>query len=133
MTKEEWKVVEEKLKIPGRPVNMICDGYQLALSLERIALMKLAICVYIDNKMRGSMILEDCEERRRFFQPHARSVYSSKEKKELIKLFGKRWLKAKGTNIDAVHIQYYPWWKSFKSLKSHLIKNNTSIELAPEA
>lgn len=28
--------------------------------------------------------------------------------------------------------RYEPWWPSFPSLKRHLVKNNTSIELAEE-
>lgn len=133
MTKEEWGIVEKKLAGIYCSATLMCDGYRLTLCLEPISKMGLAICAYINGTMDFKYALDECEERKRFFCVRTKAAYTQKERKDLIKSCGKRWLKNRGFELDKVYTSYYPWWKSFRSLKAHLIKNNTSIELAPEA
>lgn len=132
MTKQEWDIVEEHLKHQFYAVVLICDGYRLTLQLCQIKGMELAIWIWINGQMKGSWYQEDCEERRRFFWPRARHRWSAKSRKTL-KGMGAKYLKSKGIDLNEILIIHYPWWKSFRSLKAHLIKNNVSIELAPEA
>ncbi|NJD38750.1 MAG: hypothetical protein FIA89_10600 [Geobacter sp.] len=129
MTKQDWTYTEERLKQQYAIVVLLCDGYRLSLTLNRIGNMELAICTYINGEMKGSWFLDDCEERRRFMRPIVKYVMSAKDRKSWVKDFGKRYLKAKGIDVDKTYTTYLPWWKSFRSLKAHLIANNTSIEL----
>lgn len=133
MTKQDWAYVEEQLKKQFVIVNLICDGYRLSLQLSRIGKMSLAIFIYVNGELNGRWILDDCEERRRFFYPRVRYAMSEKDRKSWVKDFGKRWLKAHNIDVDKTYTDYLPWWRSFHSLKTHLIKNNTSIELVAEA
>lgn len=133
MTKADWDMVEKKLGQIYCSATLMCDGYRLTLRVERISKMGLAIYVYINGVLDFKFAVDDCEERRRFFCVRTKAVYSQKEQKDMIKACGKRWLKQRGYDVDKVYTMYYPWWKSFRSLKSHLIKNNTSIELITEA
>ena len=126
MTKEDWAYVEETLKSPYKIVKLNCDGYILGLHLQRIGTYKLAICVYVNSKLRGDWILNDCEERRRFFKRTQKSILSASGMKKFRKLSKKEqeeWREKFFYDI------YSPCWTSFGSLKKHLEENNESIEL----
>lgn len=126
MTNEEWKKVEEDLKIPFNRVRLNCDGYKLSLALMRISTYQMGICPYIDGKIKGEWLLNDCEERRRFFNKCERSVLTAKGKKGYAKLPKKR---QKELHEKYFYDVYKPFWTSFRKLKKHLIENNESIEL----
>ena len=126
MTKEDWAYVEETVKRPYKIVKLNCDGYILSLRLRRVDVYKLAICVYVNSKLRGDWILNDCEERRRFFKRTQKSILSASGMKKFRKLSKKEqeeWREKFFYDI------YSPCWTSFGSLKKHLEENNESIEL----
>jgi len=127
MTKAEWEAAEQKLMSPWGVVRLICDGFKLSLHTQRDK-MRLVIMPYIDDEFKGVWIGTDCEERRRFM----RIVKHKRWKKTMWKGFTKKDLKQLDIDPDETFDSYTPWWTSFKTLKAHLIKNNTSIELAPE-
>lgn len=130
MTKEQWQEVEKSLMHLYEPVKLICDGYNLTLRLTRNK-MQLVIAFYVNGRMTPEWMDQDCEERRRFFRPAKHSVWTASQKAQIAKMSKKQ---LKRLNIDpGKHVVFhYPWWTSFKSLKAHLVKFNTSIELAPE-
>ncbi|WP_041720240.1 hypothetical protein [Alkaliphilus metalliredigens] len=127
MKSEEWKKVEVKLESFYTSVKLDCDGYEVTLKLERMGQFKNVIAVYVNGSIKGKWYLEDCEERRRFFKPTTRSMFSQKDKKEAYKKLSKKLLKEMEERFK--YTTYQPYWTSFKSLKSHLIKNNNVIEL----
>ncbi|MFZ2949535.1 MAG: hypothetical protein WA003_08620 [Desulfuromonadaceae bacterium] len=132
MTKAQWDAVEKSLTHQYAKVVLICDGFSLQLGIRKIAEMKLAIAFSVNG--RGDYVewmKTDCEERRRFFRPYTRSVWS-KPQLDMMKKMTKKQLQNRSLDPGKTFTTYYPWWTSFKTLKSHLIKNNTSIELAPE-
>ena len=131
MTKEEWAKAEEALKHLWNPVVLVCDGYRLRLELTRVTAMSLGITFYVDGWMQGSWILEDCEERRRFFRPRALRVHSAKYRRAFKKLSAET-RKHLGFDPEATFAAYSFHWTSFSALKRHLIKHNQSIQLAPE-
>lgn len=132
MTKEEWDDVEKTVMTRFGRVKLLCDGYQLRLGLVKLSAMKLGIGMWINGEINVEWMQADCEERRRFFRPYTRSVWSAPQLAQL-KKFSKKQLQNSGLDIGKTFTTYYPWWTSFKPLKAHLIKNNTSIELAPES
>ena len=127
MTAEEWKRVEETLSTPyGGIVRLKIDGYNVAISHALIEPLKYGLAIYIDDVFKGKWIMEDCDIRRRFLQKHTKSLLKAKEKKALMrqrKAFREQIMK------DMTFEWYSPYWSSFRCLKSHLIKNNKSIEL----
>jgi len=132
MTKTEWEAIEKSLMTQAARVVLVCDGYRLQLRITRIAEMKLAIGFSING---GSDYLEwmktDCEERRRFFRPYTRSVWN-KSQLDMFKKLSKKQMQIRVVDPGKTFTTFYPWWNSFKALKSHLIKHNTSIELEAE-
>lgn len=129
MTPQDWKEVEKSLKSFYSAVNLMCDGYKVTLLLGPISQFKNALLVYIGGEIRGKWLREDCEERRRFFRSVTKSICSPKEKKAWKKLSKKTRLELEAMTR---YTSYYSYWTSFRALKSHLIKNNSEIELVRE-
>ena len=75
---------------------------------------------------KGKWLLEDCEIRRRFCQKHTKSLLNAKGKQKL-----KRERKEIREQVikNTTYEWYEPYFSSFRTLKSHFIKNNNSIEL----
>ncbi|MDR9503391.1 hypothetical protein RI662_03625 [Brevibacillus agri] len=123
---QDWKDIEQRLKGFYDSVKLICDGYELTLVLQRIGQFHNAIAVYIDGKIDGKWMIEDCEQRRRFYCPKSKSFYSKKDMAEFKKISKRIFKEMQAKNK---YVYYEPYWTSFRSLKNHLIKNNESIEL----
>lgn len=132
LTKQEWQEIEERLKRFYSPVYLNCDGYKVTLVLARVGQFNNAISVYVDGVFKGKWFLKKdgawCEEARRFFPLRTKAHYPEKEKKKLIRIFGKKGAREK-FNIDARSEGRALYWKAFGPLKRHLIANNESIEL----
>jgi len=132
ITAQEWKEIEEHLKSFYSTVRLNCDGYDVALRLERIDQFKNGILVYVNGELKMKWLGEDCEERRRFLRPVKKSAFSQKQKASLKKMSKRLRQKAGLPDPDASYTYYAPYWTSFRTLKSHLIKNNSTIELVRE-
>lgn len=126
MTKDEWEQAENALHSLFNYVKLNIDGYEITLKLERVGTYKNVIMLYINDKLDFKLLLEDCEERRRFARIRTRT---------LLKADSKKWLKKQSKKLQAeltekcTYTYYEFWWTSFNSLKKHLIKNNTNIEV----
>jgi hypothetical protein len=127
ITPQDWKIIEQRLKSFYDPVELLCDGYALTLVLRRYDSFRNVIAVYVNGVVEGKWLIEDCEERRRFFCPRTKNLLTSKEKAALKKL-SKRMLKQMEARSKFTY--YEPYWSSFRALKSHLIKHNNVIEWA---
>lgn len=130
MTNGDWKYMEEELdRIYGR-VELLCDGYRVQFQYGAIGKRLFIHTAYINGWFKGSWLLDDCEERRRFYRK--RSVFALPLKlRKLEKKLGKRILRQRNIDPDK-RIDHYDFkWTSFNQLKKHLIANNNSIELAP--
>lgn len=128
MTKEEWESVERKLCYPGDGVHLKIDGYNVTLRVM-IYKMKMVIAIYVNGYIKCEWLIKDCDIRRRFYQRSKHSLLTAAEKKKLAR-------KSKSVQKEvqewATYYSFSPYWTSFRSLKRHLIKNNTSIELCKE-
>ena len=126
-------MVEQRLMDQAQPVGLICDSYHLCLKLGLFRKrMQLVIEIYVNGQIKGEWCTNDCEERKRFLRPVVTSAWSAKARKAM-KGISKVRLKRSGLDPNEKITLYYPWWTGaqFKALKSHLIRHNTSIELAP--
>ncbi len=130
MNAEDWKSVETKLCLSGSSVKLKADGYELTLIIIPYKSLKNCIAVYVNGSIKGEWVLNDCDIRRRFYCRHTRSLLTQKVKKRL-----KKESKAVREIVLSHPTEYdwfEPYWSSFRSLKSHLIKNNNSIEIIQE-
>ena len=129
MTVEEWKKVETELSSPFGYVKLKIDGYNVTIETLPDRPLHYVLVVYIDGEFKMKWCIEDCEERRRFCFKSKKSLLTAQDKKKL-----KRERKAVREEVERqmTIYTYYPIFNSFRTLKSHLMKNNTSIELAEE-
>lgn len=129
MTVEEWEKVETELSSPFGYVNLKIDGYNVTIETLPVKPLHYKLFVYVDGKFKMKWCFEDCEERRRFCFKSKKSLLTAQDKKKL-----KRERKAVREEVERrmTIYTYYPIFNSFRTLKSHLIKNNVSIELAEE-
>jgi len=132
LTKEDWKVVEDKLKHIMDVVELQCDEYKVSLVLKRENQFKNSIMVYVNGVFKYEWMNKDCEESRRFLRKVTKSLYSQKRKQAYNKL-PKRIQKELKTDINKVFIYYMPTWTSFNSLKRNLIKENNNIKLRSQS
>ena len=129
MTKEEWAKAEQALGSIFGHVKFVIDGYKVSVGYVKESPTKYCLAVYIDGIFKSEWCFEDCEIRRRFCNQCKTAVI---KKTEFINKFGKR----EYNRVVKEHPEYFfavyytPYFGSFRTLKSHLIKHNDSIELA---
>ncbi len=128
MTKAEWIKAEKALSNIYGYVKLEVDGYTLTISLERWGKYSLAIVVYVNGLLKGEWLANDCEERRRFFCKREKSLLNAKQK-AIFKKQSKSFQKKFAEEHKLTYTYYEPKWKSFNSMKAHLIKNNNSIKV----
>lgn len=132
MTAEEWKTVEEALShCPFGRVKLIADGYELTISFARDGKSGLKYCyvVYVNGMIRGEWVLNDCEERRRFYCPKTHSPLTAKDKARLKKERKSVQKAVAEMAAEMSYTTYLPYWNSLKALKKHLEANNQHIEI----
>ena len=122
-TKGQWENMRRELSGALGRADLKIDGFDVSLHVE-IHSMKLVIAVYVDGGFKGMWLTHDCDQRRRFMHERKSYVWSAKDRKSrtMIKLIGKEKLTRQVSF-------YYPWFTSFRTLKSHLIKNNENIKV----
>jgi len=132
MTKDDWAAVERALTYPYGRARLICDGYNLSLQTVLDKPLKLAIAWYVDGHFKGEFLKEGSEIGKRFARPHVLHNYSPRQKKDILKNFGKRGAAKYFPGLDATRT-YHAWtWSSFGALKRHLIANNKVISLVAD-
>ena len=126
MTNEDWKYIEDELSnIFGR-VDLIIDNYNVTIECRLEKTRHYVLMVYIDGKFELKWAAEDCDIRRRFCSRHTKCFLDQKQRNRL-----KRERKAFREEVKKrMTFEYFlPYWNSFRMMKAHFIKNNTSIEV----
>jgi hypothetical protein len=129
MTADDWKKLEAALRSPFGRASLVVDGYDLALVVQQDKPLKFVITMYVNGWMKGEWMMNDCEERRRFFCRKDRPLYSAAAKAKMTKGLSKRAVAKYFTGLDGKYTLYSPVWSAFAPLKKHLVANNKSIEL----
>lgn len=128
ITPADWKRIEESLSGRFGAEHLMCDGYKLTIRREQEK-NKLVLVVYVNGVWKGEWIQQDCEERRRFFCPITRRVFSKarvdKATEGMGKLHKEKWIAEMG--LDKTMTIYMPVWSNFTALRRHLVKNNKEI------
>lgn len=136
MNSEYWNEVQKRILYTlGHSAFMMVDGYKIHLELHVNKKLQASVMVIINGQIKYEWLTTDCEERRRFFQPVSRYVYSLKYRTAMAKLHKKHRLLPDSTgsvDFNKTVIGWYPWWNSFGGMRRHFEKNNQSIELVDE-
>lgn len=132
MTETDWKTAEGRLNNIYGHINLLIDGYKVSVGYVKKTNTQYCLAVYIDGVFEFKWLTEECDIRRRFCRQGKKRMTSRKAREDFIKAVGKKAAeKFEKENEHLLYMTYYePYFGSFRTLKSHLIKNNTSIELA---
>jgi hypothetical protein len=122
LTKEDWQQIERLLRYPGAVEYLQCDQYLVTLQVG-VEKMRMYICVYVDGWFKGEWCRSDCDIRRRFLCPIKDNFF---RRTPTNGRSGKPYV-SKKVKKQGEFTYYVPTWRSFASLRKHLIKNNTSI------
>ncbi|WP_050699000.1 hypothetical protein [Anaeromassilibacillus senegalensis] len=123
MTKENWAICENLATSLYTHADLMVDGYKVTLKLQPDGPYRNVIAVYVNGFIDGKNLVEDREERRRFYREDRKSLLPPKAPEGVT---AKRWARARKESMYSI---YYPWWTNFAALRRHLTKNNSSIEL----
>jgi hypothetical protein len=130
ISKQQWADIEKALSGTYGMVTLVCDGYDLKLSLELVDKRSLAIVTYVNGVWKGEWFRGEADEAKRFLCPVSRYIHKPKQRAALIKIYGgKRCPKAELERINKKFTTYQPFWTSVTALRRHLVKHNQSVEL----
>ena len=146
MTKEQWEKFLIELSTKFGSVEMVIDTYRVKFYVEPCKKKAIdytyAIMTYVESAedngqfmFKGKWLDTDCDIRRKFYREKSSSLYRKKEilyfekTAKRLKKTDPDWYKKTLDNYNKKIVFYSPQWLSAKALKTHLIKNCTSIEL----
>jgi len=121
MTKQEWIEAEKHLS-QFTHLEFMCDEYALTIYEMRYK-NRIVISFYVNGWFKG-IWYDECEERSRFFRKIEKRIYKDKK----VETAMKRLYKMDKKEFKPTFSEYLCYWTSFKSFKSHLIKNNKEIK-----
>jgi hypothetical protein len=120
ISQEQWEKIEQQLGGAFGTVKLSLDGKEISLEKRLISENTLGIIVYIDGAYSLAWGMVDHEMHDPFvaqvWKPRSRSVFSPKQQKELIKIWGKREVK-KRHDFSKKIVWYQPLFERFGPLK----------------
>ncbi len=129
MTPDDWKSVEAGLFFPFERVKLKCDGFDVALMVRPIKSLRNGIYVYVNGKLDYKYLIEDCEERRRFYRRIEKPKYSPAEQKDQKRLAK---LLKRPSRHNENFVSYREYWTDFTAMRRHFCKHNQNIQLIRE-
>lgn len=127
LKQDDMKAITTELASPWGCVGLVCDGYRVTVAVVRTGALRFGLTVYINGRQTGKQLVEDCEERRRFLRPCEQYLYSPAERKNLVKIGGKRFAKQMGAEKRFTFYSHN--WLSVRTMLRHFTANNASVEL----
>ena len=119
--KEKWEEIEKQLIGSYGTVEFSLDGHKLTASKKFIAENKLAIVVYIDNEIMPAWGMVSSDKFKplveKVWAKRAKSIYTPKKQKEIIKAFGKRGAKKHFPNLEEKVHWYECYFNTFSVFK----------------
>ena len=126
MTKDEWKKVEDWWGTGYSSIKMKVDGYDIQLN-NNIDKKKMIVevVIYVDGYIKGAYSTAGNEIGDRFWNRVKKPLYTPKQLKARVKLWGKR-----SKEAQQKYFEYNLYtWRSFRAFKKHLTDHNKDISL----
>lgn len=132
MEQADWDALKDQMANPYGSMTLKCDGFELALyQVTDPKTNSWKTTIYVDGYFKG--IWFECdhktgetthEETRRFMRRVTKPLCTKKDIEFYRKMHGKREADKKAA---IKFYTYSPEWKSFSTLKKHLLANNKEI------
>lgn len=132
--KEQIEVLAANLTHPfGRGVKLLCDGYTVALQVEKRSKKGLHFCVmtYVNGYFKGEwcgLSKQECPEQK-FMRKLVRPRCSANRKRDMEKIMGKRHIK-NDPYYSETQTSYWPDWSNGKAALLHLNRVCESVQIA---
>ncbi|MCM2318088.1 MAG: hypothetical protein NDI93_02025 [Pseudomonas sp.] len=132
MGQADWDALKAQMDSSWGEMKLQCDQYEVVLQQQVSSKSRSwSTAVYVDGFFKGAWMEASKdgqplhEEARRFYRKVSKSLHTRKEIEGWRKAFGKR----EAAKMEArKFVLFHPNWKSFNSLKKHLLANNASIK-----
>lgn len=129
LTKEQIETIERELSCAWGSVELLCDDYRVKIDVQRVRTRTYALALYVNGWFKGEWLCNECEERRRFIRPKTISLYSPRQRAQIVKAFGKRAAAKHFPDLDAKRTIWSPYWTSVRSMLRHFCANNQRVEV----
>lgn len=132
ITKEQKAELINQLSSPWGTVTLMCDGYRVALQVQRMkGAMTYRVMTYVNGSFQGKWCSStETLPEQKFLRKSVRPILSPAKRIKLEKTFGKRYVKNDPYWSGSITL-YMPDWASGKAAINHLCKVCESVEIAP--
>jgi hypothetical protein len=137
ITKEQWRVIEDKMSVSdflSDNIAFTTGGHKITVSTARMK-MRLVLVVWVDGELHGTNVIspEDGSIYQKVYRKVVRQVVTGKKRADL-QAFIKACKSKKHRDwaietLSAHHVSYTPFYNSAKTLCATLRKNCPDIEL----
>ncbi|MCX7204769.1 MAG: hypothetical protein NT086_02035 [Proteobacteria bacterium] len=132
LTKEQKEKLATELSHPWGRVKLLCDGYEIDLSVTRVKANSIVYrtLTYVNGRFEGKWAnaKEGEYPETKFLRKSIRHLYSPAERLKLEKVWGKRHVK-NDKRINSSYVLYLPDWANGKTAINHLCKVCESVSL----
>lgn len=127
ITEQQWNEIQSQLRGVHGEVILRLEDVKITLSKGILGENQLAIAVYLNGTIKPSMGMPDMTEQ---FNPvtellwhkRTRAIYPPTRRKQILKTFTKKDLKARNIDLDKKHVWYEPFFTKFNPLKTQYSK-----------
>lgn len=136
LSKEQKDALAKKLAMPWGSVKLECDGYLVALNVERFKGMTYRVMTYVNGIFNPAWIFKKTGEapapETKFLRTSVRPNLSPAKRVKMEKALGKRNV-AKDPYWSGSHTFFLPDWSSGKTAINHLCKVCESVKVVEPA
>ncbi len=131
LTKEQKTELAERLTSPWGCVELLCDGYRIALQVQRAKGMTYRVVTFVNGEWKGLWCSGKAEHpEQKFLNKKTHRACTPSYKAKMEKIFGKRAV-AKDPYYSKTFVTYDLSWPSGKAAINHLCRVCESVEIAP--
>lgn len=129
LSKEQKDQAIEKLSSPWGSVILMCDGYRVALQVQRASALNFRVMIYVNKEFKGLWCnpKNACPESK-FMRKTVRPLVSPSRKREMEKILGKRRVKNDPFYSQTI-TGFMPDFANGKAAINHMCKVSESIQI----
>ena len=133
LSKEQKDQAIQKLSNPWGSIILMCDGYRVALQVQRTSALSFRVMTFVNGEFKGLWCNPEnrCPESI-FMRKKVTPIFSPSRKKEIEKALGKRYVK-NDPHFSKAHTWLLPDFASGKAAISHMCKVSESIQIVEES